>query len=420
MKTAFGPVSLAFLLLASIACTRVNTHQPGEDTPTPTPSPTPTATPSPSDDAATFQKILDGEISAAEGMAIIEMSNGWPIRVDDETIFARLDDGRGPYSLAGDHNAWSVDAMTNEAGLWWIQVTISAPIDSKYKFVTGAADYEPDPLARRYTYDQYGEISVVRGSGSYLERYQGLADPSVTDRTVRVWVPAQAPTHHLYAHDGQNLFDPNGPFGGWHLQDNLSPTTLVIGIDNTSERTYDYTHVQDEFNGSPAGGGGDAYADYVELVVRPFIEERYGTPDKVGVMGSSLGGLISFHEANRFPNRYDFAASLSGTFRWGSFNVNNETMLARYQAAGRQSTVLYLDSGGNPGTGCVDSDGDGLNDDDTDTDSYCVNRQFADQLEAMGYVYGEDLTHWHEPGAQHNEAAWAARVFRPIQIFESL
>jgi len=75
---------------------------------------------------------------------------------------------------------------------------------------------------------------------------------------------------------------------------------------------------------------------------------------------------------------------------------------------------------GGDGT-CWDADGDGVEDDDPEaTDNYCENRQLADVLEAVGYEYEVDLWHWHEPGAEHNELAWADWVFRPLQIFASL
>ena len=35
-------------------------------------------------------------------------------------------------------------------------------------------------------------------------------------------------THALYAHDGQNLFDPGAFFGGWQLEKTLPPKMLLI------------------------------------------------------------------------------------------------------------------------------------------------------------------------------------------------
>ena len=134
-----------------------------------------------------------------------------------------------------------------------------------------------------------------------------------------------------------------------------------------------------------------------------------------------MGGLIALHIADRYPGEYDFAASLSGTLGWGSISGQGaDTMIARYAAAGHRGTAIYIDSGGN-GTTCADTDGDGTNDDDeTASDNYCETRQMESTLAGLGYVYDTDLWHWHEPGAAHNEGAWAARVFRPLQDFMSL
>ena len=48
-----------------------------------------------------------------------------------------------------------------------------------------------------------------------------------------------------------------------------------------------------------------------------------------------------------------------------------------------------------------------------------MTRQFADALAGAGYTWDTTLFHWHEPGAPHNEAAWAARVWRPIEQFRA-
>ena len=41
-------------------------------------------------------------------------------------------------------------------------------------------------------------------------------------------------------------------------------------------------------------------------------------------------------------------------------------------------------------------------------------------LVGLGYSYDVDLWHWWETDAAHNEAAWATRVFRPMQNFMGL
>lgn len=369
-----------------------------------------------------FLDILAGKVLAADGLVAVAQSGGWPIEVPGGFLFARLDDGKGPYELAGDHEGWQGTAMKAEAGLYWLVAQVPSPEEKKYKFVDGQTTFAADPMARRYGYDQFGEFSLVRSGAIHLERWPGIGGMGLPARTLRVRVPASAATHHLYVHDGQNLFDPNAMFGGWKLGESLGASTLAIGIDNAgAARMDEYTHVPDVIGGSTVGGKGDAYADYVKDVVRPLIEKSYGKPQRVGVMGSSLGGLIAFHQVLRHPGAWDFAASLSGTFGWGSIGTKNETLIERWQKTPKQSTKLYLDSGGGPGSGCVDSDADGIMDDSPNAaDNYCETVQLRDVLTSSGYAVGTELWHWWEADAPHNEAAWAARVWRPVQYFEAL
>ncbi len=349
----------------------------------------------------------DGTLQAKSDAA------GWPLPVDGGYLFVNTDPTLP--NFAGDYDAWAGTPMTQDQGFSWLVLPV---VDGNhYKFTNGYT-YSADPWARAYTYDSYGEISLVRPSDAHLDRYFAVGDANNEARTLRIWVPSEPVERVLYVHDGQNLFDPDAFWGGWHLQDSALPGMLLVGIDNTFARMDEYTHVQDDI-GQLVGGAGDAYADFVENTVRPLVKARYGEPGKVGTMGSSLGGLISLHIADRNPGAWDFAASLSGTLGWGSIGLNNETLIERFAAHGHQNVALYVDSGGF-GT-CFDSDNDGIEDDDPNAgDNYCENQQFLGVLQAAGYVDGVDLTGYWEPNAEHNEAEWAARVWRPLSAFDAL
>ncbi len=352
-------------------------------------------------------------------MQAYSSSHGWPIALDGKVLFVSTKPTLN--KVAGDHDAWGGTAMTMDSGFTWAYIAV--PAGEHYKFTDGTT-WEADPWSRSYTYDAFGEISLVEPADVHLDRYFAIGDAKMQPRTVRIWVPKEPVTHLLYVHDGQNLFDPDAIWGGWHLQDSALPGMMLVGIDNTVARMDEYTHVQDVIStgSSPVGGLGDAYGDFLENTVRPMVKQHYGEPQKIGLMGSSLGGLISLHVADRFPGTYVFAASLSGTVGWGSIgdNVHNETIIERYMMHGHQNTVLYVDSGGN-GTSCVDADGDGINDDDPNAaDNFCENIQMRDVLKSVGYVEGQDLFHWWEQDALHNEAAWAARVNKPLGIFQGL
>ncbi len=367
--------------------------------------------------------VLDALLSALRADAGVAMQSqsegsGWPAPVAGGWLFVSLDPAAD--HLAGDHDTWAGQAMNPDQGFHWLVVAVAS--GTRYKFTDQTqSTWQADPWSRAYEWDAFGLMSMVPPTAAHLERFFNVSDANIAPRTLRVWVPAGNATHVLYVQDGQNLFNPNAMWGGWQLSAAPPAAMMLVGIDNSPARMDEYTHVPDDLGSGSVGGQGDAYADYVHVTVRSLIASQYGEPPTVGLMGSSLGGLISFHIAARYPGAYDYAASLSGTMGWGSVGagITNETMIERYAAAGHGATALYLDSGGS-GT-CVDSDGDGIEDDDpTASDNYCENKQLESVLYSLGYVANVDVWHWWEPDALHNEAAWAARVWRPLDHFASL
>ncbi len=364
-----------------------------------------------------LEDLLDRLRNDLQGTLLEEsLDGGWPVLVDEGRVVVSTDASLS--LVAGDFDSWVGTALTADQGFAW-GILPNDP-GSRYKLTDGAI-FAADPWARAYGYDRFGEITMVPPTTAHLERFFQIAEPSVSlpARTVRVWVPEGTPTHVLYLHDGQNLFDPAAPWGGWNVSGAVPTGMMLVGVDNTPLRMDEYTQVVDDIGNGPIGGLGDDYATLLEQRIRPLVADQYGEPAKVGLLGSSLGGLISLHIAYLNPTDYVFAGSMSGTLGWGSIGPHTgETMIERYADAGVLGFAVFIDSGG--GGPCADTDADGIQDDGTGTDNYCETLQMRDTLDAAGYVFDTDLFHWHEPGAQHNEAAWGARVFRPLQIFAGL
>ncbi len=361
-----------------------------------------------------LRAAIAGERDVDEALVLIARQGGLPIQTSASVLFACLC-GDGDWSVAGDHDEWAGVAMDRAGALSWAEVDVPAPDGSRYKFTDGT-DWMADPLGRRLAYDEFGEISLVDASFAHLERWYAIDGGELQPRDVNVWVPeAGAFTHVVYAHDGQNLFDPGAAWGGWQLSASVPANMLVVGINNTSDRFEEYTHVPDDFGSGTVGGRADDYGVLVSDL-RGLMDEHYGPADRYGLLGSSLGGLVSLALAESQTGQWDMAMSMSGTVGWGSIGLHEETIIARLAAsAPLEGTAIYADSGG-LGT-CADSDGDGTDDDGDDFDNYCVNRQLVDVLAASGYAWDENLWHWHEAGATHDEAAWAARVWRPLELF---
>ena len=81
--------------------------------------------------------------------------------------------------------------------------------------------------------------------------------------------------------------------------DSLATTTgtreaIVVGVASGAERVHDYTPTVDATIGD--GGGADLYLRFLLEELRPWVGSRYRTSgERVGVAGSSLGGLFALH-----------------------------------------------------------------------------------------------------------------------------
>lgn len=373
------------------------------------------------EDEALLRAAIAGTEDAAEALSTIALRGGLPVETADGTFLFACLCGDGEWGLGGSFNGWAPAPMARAGDLSWIEAEVLLPDGATYKFVDDYDDdtWRSDPQGRRFAWDEYGEISLVRADDAHLERFYGFSGAGLVPRDLQVWVPDDADfTHLLVAHDGQNLFDPAPapPATSWHLDDSLPPGVLVVGIDNTPDRFDEYTFTTDVLSGTTVGGQAGAYGTFVEETVRPFIEGHYGPPAVRGLLGSSLGGLVSLTIAQDHPDTYDMVLSMSATIGWGSLGTDGETVVDRHRALGHQDVALYLDSGGSGS--CYDGDGDGVPDDGDANDNLCTNSWYRDVLSSeLGYAFDDDLWHWHEAGAGHNEAAWAARVWRPLELF---
>ncbi len=387
------------------------------------------------DDEELVRRLIAGAVDREVATQAIAWSDGFPVQTADGGIIFVFDGTTQPVLLAGDHNGWIPEPMTPGDGLSWLEVKTPLDPGSAYKFVLPGDVYVADSLARAYIYDDNGELSyaVPPTETSRIERWPGLEHAGLEPRNLRVLVPpGPGPWPTLLVHDGQDLFDPNAAFGGLNLRataDALTRPVLIVGIDNTAARLAEYSHVDDRISGDTITSVGGAYAELVHASVRPHIDRRYPTSGVWGLMGTSLGGLMSLAIADRYPDAYDFCASLSGTLGWGAYNPETDapmTMRRKFQttaaAGGNTALTVYVDSGGSDGDGrCDDVDGDGeFEDDPNDSDNYCVTRHFADVLAESGYSWDVTLHHWWEPGAAHNQTAWAARIARPLSLFLDL
>lgn len=173
-----------------------------------------------------------------------------------------------------------------------------------------------------------GNLTPVDGSVKILDSNFYIPELS---RTRRIWmylppdyglVPGKRyPV--LYMQDGQNLFDENTSYAGeWGIDEAMNQLVqegdagcIIVGIDNGS------AHRLDEYAPwvNPAYGGGEGI-DYIHFIVntlKPFIDNNYTTlpgRDFTGIMGSSMGGLISMYALIEFQQVFSKAGIFSPAF----------------------------------------------------------------------------------------------------------
>jgi predicted alpha/beta superfamily hydrolase len=196
----------------------------------------------------------------------------------------------------------------------------------------------------------------------------------------------------LYMQDGQNLFFPDEAFQGrhWRIAETLSlldsmnlvDKVIVVGV-YPNEREENYTRP-----------GYESYGRFLADALKPEIDRSFRTlpgPSTTAVMGSSLGGVVSFYLAWQYPGTFGMAACLSSTFGF------RDDLKERVHDEPRRDLKLYIDSG-------------------WPRDNYEANRDMRALLLGRGYREGDDLLYLGFPEALHNEEHWAMRCHIPFQF----
>ncbi len=222
------------------------------------------------------------------------------------------------------------------------------------------------------------------------------------NRLLRLYLPAGYDENLLkrypviYMHDGKNLFFPQEAFLGedWHIEGNLDllnsmnllEQVIVAGI-YAGEREEEYTHP-----------GYKKYGHCLTQEIKPWIDDNFRTlrgPWHRCVMGSSLGGVVSFYLAWEYPDVFGTAACLSSTFSYKDDLIKR----VEYDPVEQRSHLrIYLDSGW-PG------------------DNYDATLKMASILLDRGFKWGTNFLHIAFPNARHTEHDWASRMHIPLQLF---
>jgi len=221
-------------------------------------------------------------------------------------------------------------------------------------------NYSGAPITVRLAIDGWEDISVGSTASDQVSILSDTFYMPELNRQRRIWLylPKDYNTSNktynvLYMHDGQNLFDRFRSFAGeWKVDESLDSLVangddgcIVVGIENGgSQRIHEYSPwVHPQYG----GGGGDAYVDFIAKTLKPYMDANYRTKpeaDHTGIMGSSLGGLISYYAAMKYPEVFGRVGVFSPSFWFSTLSKDlaRDTELPNH-------TLMYMIMGDKEG-----------------------------------------------------------------------
>lgn len=197
----------------------------------------------------------------------------------------------------------------------------------------------------------------------------------------------------LYMHDGQNLFSASESFAGeWKVDEALAtfesegyPGAIVVAIDNGGQyRIDEYTPWA---NPEYGGGDGSEYIDFIVNTLKPYVDAHYRTlTDRAntGIMGSSLGGLISHYSGVKYPGVFSKVGVFSPSF-WFTDDIYTFT-----EAQGHDESQKFYFLGGGQESASLEADIDSM----------------ISTMEDVGFTENE-INFKFVSNGQHSEWFWA-------------
>jgi enterochelin esterase-like enzyme len=240
----------------------------------------------------------------------------------------------------------------------------------------------------------------ITGEVKYHRNFKGQG---LLPRDIIVWLPPSYEKEKqkrypvLYAHDGQNLFNPSTSLFkvDWQLDETADSLIkqgkikeiIIVGIYNTRNREKEYN----------TGNTGKIYLKFIVNELKPFIDKNYRTlpdPTNTATIGSSAGALSAFMLVWEYNNVFSKAACLSPAFFIDKIDLITPVLNAK----GKKKLKIYIDCGG------------------TGLDSLLLTgaEKMISALNKKGY---KDYLWYYDKSGEHNETNWAKRVWRPLQFF---
>jgi predicted alpha/beta superfamily hydrolase len=235
--------------------------------------------------------------------------------------------------------------------------------------------------------------------------------PESSVRTLRIYTPDVYESELerrfpvLYLLDGQNVFNhpESAIYHTWCANTTLDrlvregavPPWIIVAVDHTADRFREYSPWWEASVGN--GGGGWQLIEFMVHHLKPFMDRNYRTltePHWTGVMGASLGGLMSLVMGKSHPQVFGRIGALSATVMWA-----NGEIFRWWDRPTERWCKLYLDVGSLERYWFYD----------LYLDYVEATQRFYDHLQRIG-LGDHELRYVVAPEQFHNEEAWQARL----------
>ncbi|MDT8304783.1 MAG: alpha/beta hydrolase-fold protein, partial [Anaerolineae bacterium] len=263
-------------------------------------------------------------------------------------------------------------------------------------------------------YDQWKGGEPHTAVGTILVRERLWSPQLHNHRSLLIYLPPSyardAGRRHpvIYMQDGQNLFDEATSYSSeWHVDETLQRLSgegieaIVVGIPHGGgQRLVEYGPFDDPEHGA---GRADDYLAFVAGTVKPLVDGDFRTlpgREHAGILGSSMGGLLSIYAFFRLPHLFGFAGVMSPALWYAS-----DAIFPFVEGAPYNPGRVYMDAG-------TRELGGGPADKGARTRSrryYASVRRMKRLLVRKGYRPQHDLLVVEDQWAGHNEDAWASR-----------